>query len=922
MNKNLRLTLCLSSLLLIAGCGDISDQQHVDNAKKYLEDGDLKSALIELKSSLQQNPKNQEARIYLGQIYLQASNYAAAEKELRKAIELGADDNETLANLSQALLQLRKIDDVLNLKTDQLSKEEKGKVLAVQGLANLIQGKHKAAIELTDRALSLAADSAYVQVSRASVYMMSEKSFAKAREQLKKAFDIDEDYAPAWSLLGDIEANEKHLELALEAYTKSISQQPTNLSDRNKRVTINLLLNDLKKAQFDLDILKKKLPGNPGVHFSQGLVHLASNNLEDAKSAFDLALLDQNRYPLSAYYLALVNYLQGNIAQSETHAEQFFTAHPEHLPGRMLLAELKYSKQDYKGAEELLGPVLKGDNTDIGVLNILAKTYLKEGKTAEGIELLKSVVERNPDSADAKVRLGAGLLLGGHETEGFAQLDSAIKQGSENHQADIYRVLSHVRLKQTDKALKAANEFLNRTPDSEIPYNLLGMIYLAERNFKEAQQALEESWRIKPGNTDAGHNLAAIAIQNSAFEKAREYLQSVQSSHPDSLETLLKLAELDAIEGKAEQRVKHLEEAIRIHPNIVEPRLLLAKYFIHIGKPAQVTGLIETLDLEARKQPAVLEVLAYQELAQKKYAVAEKTAQQFVEMKPEVAQGYYLLAQAHVGRADLENGQRMLQKAVEKDARFLPARIALLRLLIKKRDIPAIEQEIAALKTFAADNQDVMKVEFALESLKGDQQRALQLAEKVFKAYPNIGNMLALSRQSLRVGDSERALKLREDWANSHTSDYEANLVLAETYTSLNKSDLAVKYYLKALEISPDNILVLNNLAWAMRHTDSAQALLYAKKANTLKPGTVTLMDTLALVYLANNNIEMALRTIKDVLFLEPNNPTLRFHEAMINVSAGKQTLAVEILKDLLGKEEDFPEKTEADALFKKLNEG
>lgn len=919
MNRILKRAFYSSLFLILSGCGSVSDQQQVEKAKEYLAKGDQKSALIELKSALQQNPQNSTARTYLGQLYLKAGNYAAAEKELKNARELGADDNDTLSSLGQALLQLRKLDEVHAMQTSHLKPYEQGIIFAEQGIAFLIQDKQQKAIELTERALNMAPNSAYVQVARASVYMMAQNSLPKAREQLKLAFDIDKNHPAAWSLLGDIEATEKHLEQARDAYTKSMSLQPTNLADRNKRVTINILLNDMKKAQYDLDILKKKLPGNPGVAFSQGLVYLATDKLDDAKSAFDLALLNQERYPLTLFYLAYVNYKQGNIAQAETHSERYFTINPGYLPNRKLLAEIKYVKQDYEYVETLLRPVLKENSSDPSLLNILAKAMLMRGDTAEGISLLNKIVELNPDSTEAKVRLGAGLLLSGNEEAGFAQLDDAIKQDTSNHQADIFRVLSYLRLKQMEKAHQAAADFQARAPASEIPHNLSGMIYIAERNLTLAQKELEKSWSIKPGNTDAGHNLASFAMQAGENAKAREYLETIIAAHPDNLETLIKFAELDALEGKTEQMMKRLETAIRLHPGAVSPRVMLAKHYIRTGKPAQVAGLVETLDFEARKQLPVLEVVVSQQLAQEKYKSAEVTATEIVEKYPNAANGYFLMAQVYAGMGNYDKAESSLLMAVQKDERFLPARIAFLRLLVKKKDIPSIEREIARLKTFAADNQDVKRVEFALEELKGNQKQALALAESLFKTYPSNENMLALSRQRLRVGDSEGALNLQKEWADSHSDDFTANLILGETYTRLNKDDLAANYYQRALALSPDNITVLNNLAWSIRDSDPEKALTLSKKANSLKPGSVVLMDTLAMVYLANNEKELALRTIKEVRFLEPNNPVLRFHEAKINASAGKQDLAIEILTELLNKEQKFAGRSEAEMLLQNL---
>lgn len=668
--------------------------------------------------------------------------------------------------------------------------------------------------------------------------------------------------------------------------------------------------------------MNKALPDNSGVAFSQGLVHLASGKLEDARSAFDLALLDQDRYPLSLYYLAYLSYRQGSIAQAETHSERYFTLHPEYLPNRKLLAEIKLVKKDYDYVESILDPVVKGDNTDDGAQNILAKTLLMRGKTAEGIALLNDIVERNPDSADARFRLGASLMMSGNQEEGIVQLEMAVKQDEDNYQANIYRILSYLRSRQMEKAHQAAAEFREKAPESEIPHNMIGMIYIAEKDFKAAQQALDQSWKINPGNTDAGHNLASLAALNGMYDKAREYLDGVIAAHPDNMETLIKLAELDALEGKTQQQIQRLEKTMRLYPNAVEPRLVLAQHYLNTGNPGQVAGLIETLDIEARKQLPVMEVIANQEIAQKNFRAAEKTAKAIIARAPDAPQGYYILAQAYTGMGNFAQVEELLKEAIQQDDHFLPARIALLRLFVSRRDIPTIERELTDLKTFAADNENVQKVEVTLEALKGNQQQALKLAERVFETFPNLGNMLALSRQKTQLGDDAGALKLKVDWAENHREEYYPNLIVAVSYTRLKQDDLSVKYYQRALAVSPESIVVLNNLAWSLRNIDPDQALAYAQKANKIKPGSVSVMDTLAMVYLANKESDLALRTIKEVRYLEPENPTLRYHEALINATTGNNNQAVQILTELLEKTEDFSEKAEAKALLEKLKSG
>jgi hypothetical protein len=60
---------------------------------------------IQLKSAIQLNPKGAEARFLHGKVLLETGDSAAAAVELRKAAELGYDENQLIPPLASAMVQ-------------------------------------------------------------------------------------------------------------------------------------------------------------------------------------------------------------------------------------------------------------------------------------------------------------------------------------------------------------------------------------------------------------------------------------------------------------------------------------------------------------------------------------------------------------------------------------------------------------------------------------------------------------------------------------------------------------------------------------------------------------------------------------------------------------------------------------------------
>ena len=94
--------------------------KYLEDAKAYQGKGEHRAAIIQLKNALQQEGSNREARLLIAQSYLKLGDGASAEKELKRARELGATPQQVLPLLGQAYLQQQKFRQVLDeLKADK-----------------------------------------------------------------------------------------------------------------------------------------------------------------------------------------------------------------------------------------------------------------------------------------------------------------------------------------------------------------------------------------------------------------------------------------------------------------------------------------------------------------------------------------------------------------------------------------------------------------------------------------------------------------------------------------------------------------------------------------------------------------------------------------------------------------------------------
>lgn len=102
-----RVLMLASAVLAVSltGCGSSGPDpsERMEQARDQRAAGELRAASIELKNVLQANPEHTDARLLLGEVYLEMGNGAAAEKELSRAAELGKGQAEVGYSLARAL---------------------------------------------------------------------------------------------------------------------------------------------------------------------------------------------------------------------------------------------------------------------------------------------------------------------------------------------------------------------------------------------------------------------------------------------------------------------------------------------------------------------------------------------------------------------------------------------------------------------------------------------------------------------------------------------------------------------------------------------------------------------------------------------------------------------------------------------------
>ncbi|CAA0118057.1 Beta-barrel assembly-enhancing protease [Halioglobus japonicus] len=910
----------LLTLLVLAGCGkEETTEQYIQQAKDAMAASEYRTATIELKNALRQDPNSAQARWLLGKVSLESGDVLSASKELKQALDLGWPPDDIQPAMAQALFAQEEFEAVGELAAEGMTPNAQASLFGLQAQAALALGNEEAAEALIDKALALKPEDVEVLIAKARLLDNRDDSKG-ALALVQQIIAIEPERGDAWSLKAEILSKEEDYKGSLVAYNKAVKLKRDNAADLFKRALLKMHLGDYESAQRDARALMSKKSKHPGSNYVQGLLHYEAGNYDEAIASLSVTEPAFKQYPLSMFFLANANLIQGNMDLATNQAVRFHNLSPGSVQGRKLLAVIRLEQNDFASVQQLLQPVLDSNPDDVDALNLTSDALLKQGKTSEAIELLARVAELQPDSAEAKVRLGAGMLMGGEGDEAVQPIQTALEMNPNLPMADILLVLNHVQKEDYPAAIKAAKAYQRNNPDSAAPLNLLGRVYQDAGKPEQARKAFQDALKADSTDPSANFYLAQMALADNDNAGARNYFEAILRVQPDSPQAHLQLAMLDAQAGKGEAMAEHLEKAMLAAPTALEPRLLLARYYLDQAKPEQVAPLFTDLTPQQQNTSEALLLTALAQLAMKEANAAQFSLEKLLESSEDSAKIRHLMAMAAADQGDAARTEEQLRLSLELDEGYLPSRIALAKMLLAAKDMDAFNPQIDKLEVLAPNNPDVLLMQASAAQHRGELPAAKKLAEKAFKAAPSSDSLITLAAYEEAVGERARALARLAAWLEKNPDDIAVRLAYGSSLMLDGQVPQSTTQYAIILQAAPDNLTALNNQAWILKNKEPAQALEYARRAASLAPDSSAILDTLALVEYSNEEYVQAQRSILKALKAAPDDPSIRYHSAMIAVANNDKSTARSTLKKLIAANKPFPELADAKALLAKLD--
>ncbi len=884
------------------------------DAQQSSQQGETRAAIIHLKNLLQQTPDHSEGRSLLGKLLLQEKQFAAAEKELSKALELSGDPQLLVPMLVRSQLRQGKLEQALDTLSGQWD-ENWNPAERWLLLGNIYYGQ---------RQLSEAEQAFYqvLQLSEDPHAILGLTLIARAHRQpeqalstIEGAVDHPEVRDKARMLKAEILLDLKRGAEALAILDSLLESSPESPALQLQRARALLTERRFADARQQLDALPPRYRELPQYLLFSAMTAMAE---KDFRRAFGDAQASLQRLPDNARGLLIAGsalYMTKDYRQAEDFLSRYNHKLPGNINGLRLLAATQQNLKRPEDALKTLEPALQQASPDAGILAIAGYSWLALGEWEKGEALLARALAINPQLKDLQSRLLFSQILGGKSEEALKALEES---DSANTQQDSLRVIAWLQQQQFNAAADFVRQRIDEQPQQPAYPMLQALVELRRRNTDEAREAFLQVLKLQPGHSAALMGLARIELMENQPARAGDYFDQVLAQDNSHLGAMMGRAQVEGALGNESKMISWLEQATARQPDAIQPISSLVRYYSSRGDTAR----------------------------------AKSEAHGFYLSHPTKADAQVLYISTLRAGGELAEAEQLASRLQQQHSRQPAYKRLLAEILRDQRKFTQALKVAQQAVNLAPEQPTGLALHTDLLIRTGQPDRARTQAENLYRDYPGAASARLLGQSWLGLGEADKAVKylkeaakpgfdpglalnlsaaylLQEQWQQASDillqylrKDADNPIIrlrLAAIYQQSQQYPEAIEQYRKLTRLQPANPVPWNNLAWILQQQQDPSSLRYAREALRLAPDRADIKDTLGWILVDFGDINDAIRLLQEAASQLPDNSEIRMHLARALIRGGKPAEARRQLQPLANGQSS--QRDAAKQLLRELNQ-
>ncbi|HUA19928.1 MAG TPA: tetratricopeptide repeat protein [Bryobacteraceae bacterium] len=667
------------------------------------------------------------------------------------------------------------------------------------------------------------------------------------------------------------------LNKAAEAYqtlTRAVALEPNNM-------TAKVQLANLCLAAYASD------PRHPVVLYKQ------ARALTDALLAANVKSAEGLR--LDAAFALLDNH-PADAVEKFRHAVQVAPNSPEAELG---LADALLRDNQPEEGERTAQDVIARHPQFVAGYQLLYSYYVAQ-RNGEKLEaLLKSWSTQNPKSPVPILRLAAYYYAQKKPDEGERTLNTLLDRRAEFPDADLLVGDFHAASRDWDKALAdyQRGESRDRTREATYRERAAGML-AASGHRDEALKAVDAILAKDAKNVFARSLKIQLLDQAGGvanLQNAASVATALAQDAPNNVRVQMLAGQALLRQGNLDQASARFTQAARIDGSSPTPQLALAR--VELAKrnySAVLQHANAALALNQRDPSARLfRVIGL--TGTRSYEVAKAEAEQLARDTKNAAPVEMQLGLIALGQKRYTEAEADFRKLYSENQGDIQPLAGLVNTYIAEhlpdRALTLVENE--AQRTPGSTSKQALLV--ATAEAAGKPDVALAELQKMAAQNPSSAAIqIRIAQAQQQDGNLPGALQAAQRAQQLAPGQKGLNAILGSIQDQMGKYPAAIASYRKALAESPDDPVVLNNLAFLLADNGGNlnDALQMITKAVQKAPNSGSLRDTMAWVEMKRKNSAAALPILHALVGQYPDNATYHYHYAVALLDRGDRALA------------------------------
>lgn len=662
--------LALLFIFLLPHCSQEPPQarkaRHRDRAIAFIDAGQYREAIVELKNVVQIDPKDADGHYRLALAYLKEGglpNLQHAFDELAMTVRFNSTNHDAQLRLGQLHLKANQPEEALekaHLVLAAAPDNKEGHILLGQSLIG--NKKFKQGIAELKHALELDPGNPKIALDLARAYVQL-NDFAAAETTLQQTIQQNPTSADLHVFMGDFRIIQNKPDLAEPEFKKALEFDPQNETLIVKLASYYHSRNRLAEAEAIYQQWAQAKPNDEAPLLALGNLYLS---------------LGQQDRALAAYLRAKA-------------------LNPSSVAVRDIIITYYLDQGKLDDAAQSVKEILDRDSHDVSGLYFKGRLKLAQNQGTEAIALLQKAVTTSPQFPLIHHYLGIAYAGSGDYDRAIASLQEAIKlapQLSESHGAlaKVYLLKGSPDLA-VDEGLLA----IQHNPRNLDASMTLGESYLRRGDLSKSRQIHEALVKMLPAHPIVHYRLGQIARLEKRDAEAIDHFEQALTTAPAFFEPLDLLADILAAQGKSSQARARITRQLNALGDTPLPHVLLGRlYLLEKDQPNAEASFKKAI--QANNAP----MIAYTGLAEL-YVRSGKIEQAMKELETAVAktprnpQALMMLGLLLEAQRQPEKARLRYEEALNVNPHFAPAANNLAYYLIENGG--SQEQALAYAKT-------------------------------------------------------------------------------------------------------------------------------------------------------------------------------------------------------------------------------